>query len=264
MMKSKQKVNNDVYRRLGHIWWDEEQCGALNLLRFVMNPVRTEYFRRMIDQARASGGTWQKVLDVGCGGGYLSEEFAKLGFEVTGVDPVQESLECARRHAEQADLPIAYIMGSGERLPFGDASFDIVLCCDVLEHVDAPGPVLAEIARVLRPNGLFCYDTVNRTFASWLGVIKMMGSWQPEPNVHVWHKFIKPRELVATMAENGLEGRDMRGMAPTGGILSNLRGLYRLARGKTSYRDLGQRMRGAEVRGTSVAYMGYAVRKAAR
>jgi 2-polyprenyl-6-hydroxyphenyl methylase/3-demethylubiquinone-9 3-methyltransferase len=258
-MKSKQKVNNDVYRRLGHIWWDEEQCGALNLLRFVMNPVRTEYFRRMIDRERASGSTCQKVLDVGCGGGYLSEEFAKLGFEVTGVDPAQESLECARRHAQQAGLPIAYVPGSGERLPFGDASFDIVLCCDVLEHVDDPGRVLTEIARVLRPNGLFCYDTVNRTLASWLGVIKMMGDWQPEPNVHVWRKFIKPRELVAMMAKSGLHGRDFSGMAPSDAIL-----VFRLARRKVSWREIAQRVRGVEARSAAVAYMGYAVREATR
>jgi 2-polyprenyl-6-hydroxyphenyl methylase/3-demethylubiquinone-9 3-methyltransferase len=258
------EVNNEVYRSMGHIWWDEERCGALNLLRFVMNPIRTAYFRRMIELVRESGGTWQKVLDVGCGGGYLSEEFAKAGFEVTGVDPAEESLACARRHAEQAGLSITYVSGSGERLPVGDASFDIVLCCDVLEHVDSPGPVLAEIARVLRPNGLFFYDTVNRTLASWLGVIKMMERWQPEPNVHVWHKFIKPRELVDAMAENGLEGRDLRGIAPSAGGLSSLRDLYRLARGKSSYRDLGHRIRGAEIRSTAVAYMGYAVRKTAR
>jgi 2-polyprenyl-6-hydroxyphenyl methylase / 3-demethylubiquinone-9 3-methyltransferase len=258
------EVNNEVYRRMGHVWWDEERCGALNLLRFVMNPVRTAYFRTMIDQARASGGTWHTVLDVGCGGGYLSEEFAKLGFEVTGVDPAPESLECARRHAEHAGLSISYLSGSGERLPASDSSFDIVLCCDVLEHVDSPDRVLAEIARVLRPGGLFFYDTVNRTLASWLGVIKMMEHWQPEPNVHVWKKFIKPSELFAAMAKNGLEGRDLRGMAPSAGGLSGLRDLSRLMRGKSSYRDIGHRIRGAEVRSTAVAYMGYAVRKTAR
>lgn len=258
------EVNNEVYRRMGHIWWDEERCGALNLLRFVMNPVRTAYFRRMIDLERGSGGTWQTVLDVGCGGGYLSEEFAKLGFEVTGVDPAEESLECARRHAEQAGLSIAYVPGSGERLPVADASFDIVLCCDVLEHVEAPGRVLAEIARVLKPNGLFCYDTVNRTLASWLGVIKLVEAWQPEPNVHVWRRFIKPSELVATMAKNGLSGRDLRGMALSGIGLSSLRELYRLVRGKSSYRDVSRRIQGAEVRSTAVAYLGYAVRQASR
>jgi 2-polyprenyl-6-hydroxyphenyl methylase / 3-demethylubiquinone-9 3-methyltransferase len=263
-MGNRPEVNNEIYRSQGHLWWDEERSGALNLLRFVMNPVRTAYFRRAIEHTRASGGTWQKVLDVGCGGGYLSEEFAKLGFDVTGVDPAQESLECARRHAEQAALPIAYVSGSGEQLPFDDASFDIVLCCDVLEHVDSPGRVLGEIARVLRPDGLFCYDTVNRTLASWLGVIKMMERWQPGPNVHVWHKFIKPRELAAMMAEHGLDGRGLCGMAPSGRSLSDLRGLSQLLRGKIPSADVGRRIRGAEVRSTSVAYMGYAVRQTAQ
>ena len=95
--------------------------------------------------------------------------------------------------------------------------------------------------------------TSNRTLASWLGVIKMMGDWQPEPNVHVWSKFIKPRELVAMMAKSGLHGRDLRGMAPSNGVL-----LFRLARGKTSWREISQRIQGVEARSTAVAYMGYA------
>jgi len=92
-MKLKQQVNNEVYRRLGHIWWDEEQGGALNLLRFVMNPVRTKYFLRMIEQARASGGTWQKVLDMGCGIGGPARALRRRvgpGGTVTGVDVVAE------------------------------------------------------------------------------------------------------------------------------------------------------------------------------
>ena len=259
-MAAQPEVNNEVYRRQGHVWWDEDRCGALGMLRFGINPVRTAYFQRVIEQERAAGGTWRRVLDVGCGGGYLSEEFAKLGFEVTGVDPAEPSLDCARGHAEQGGLSIRYVLGTGEALPFEDGSFDVVLCCDVLEHVDDPGRVIGEAARVLRPGGMFCYDTLNRTVASWIAAIKLMEPWQPEPGVHVWRKFIKPRELVAAMAAHGLEARGMRGMTPTAGGLPSLRGLYRLATGKVSSRDLRQRIRGAEIRSTAVAYLGHAVR----
>ena len=208
---------------MGHVWWDDDQCKDLNLLRYCMNPVRMAYFRRTVDLTPSSGGAWQKVLEVGCGGGYLTEEFAKAGFDVAGIDPAQASLDCARQHAAQGDLSITYVLGSGEQIPFSNASFDIVLCCDVLEHVNSVDRVLGEIARVLRPRGLFFFDTVNRTLASWLGVIKMMQDWQSNSHgarVHVWHKFIKPHELVASMAENGLEGRDLRGFGPSIGILS--------------------------------------------
>ena len=263
-MRGKPQIDNEIYKRLGHIWWDEELCRDLNLLRFGMNPVRTAYFHSVIGGLRAGGGTWRKVVDVGCGGGYLSEEFAKAGFDTTGIDPAEESLVCARRHAAEAGLRVAYVPGSGERIPFEDASFDIALCCDVLEHVDSVDCVLGEIARVLRPGGIFFYDTVNRTLASWLAVIKVMQDWFPSElgtgNLHVWHKFIKPRELVAAMKNSGLDNRDIRGIAPSHGVLASLVDIYRFTKGRLSYRQLVDRMKVSESGSVAVAYMGYAVR----
>lgn len=149
-MQANRKVNNDIYRNMGHAWWDDS-AGAFSSIRFTVNPVRFGYFRRVLNQERMLECGKRKFLDVGCGGGYLAEEFARAGFEVTGVDPAPETIETARSHASTSKLNIDYRIGSGEQLPFADESFDHVACCDVLEHVDDVDRVIGEIARVLRP-----------------------------------------------------------------------------------------------------------------
>jgi len=136
------------------------------MLRTMLNPVRFAFFRDELIKTMQMDLTGRRLLDVGCGGGLLAEEVAHLGLLVTGVDPSQRSLVTACKHAAQSDLRINYVAATGELLPIASASHDIVICCDVLEHVDAPDKVIAEVARVLKPNGIFFYDTINRTFIS--------------------------------------------------------------------------------------------------
>ena len=199
-MKPDREVNNDIYRRLGHTWWDDD-VGGFSTLRFWINPVRFGYFKRVIDREQAFALGRRKLLDVGCGGGLLAEEFARLGFEVTGIDPAPETIDTARAHAASSGLSIEYQTGVGEHLPFPETSFDHVACCDVLEHVDDVDRVIGEIARVLRPGGLLFYDTINRTLTSKIAVIKVMQEWRSTafaaPNTHVFEKFIEPGELYA-------------------------------------------------------------------
>jgi 2-polyprenyl-6-hydroxyphenyl methylase/3-demethylubiquinone-9 3-methyltransferase len=113
-----------------------------------------------------------------------------MGFATTGIDPADESLRTAQNHARESGLTINYKKGTGEEIPFPDNSFDCVFCCDVLEHVRDLPKVISEISRVLKPNGIFIYDTLNRTFISKLVAIKIWQEWKRwafmPPNLHVW------------------------------------------------------------------------------
>lgn len=257
-------VNNEVYKRRGHAWWDDDE-GEFCIIRFCVNPVRAGFFLRVLEREREGAGVPRTLLDVGCGGGFLSEEFARAGLAVTGIDPSGPAVEAARRHAEASGLDIRYETGSGEALPFSDAAFDVVACCDVLEHVDDQERVVSEIARVLKPGGLFFYDTINRTPMSWLAVVKVMQDWTwtafAEPETHVWSRFIKPRELVVLLDRNGFENGEMRGISPGGNPLSLLADFNRRVRGVISFKELGRRLRFHESADLGVSYMGYAVKR---
>jgi len=264
-MKPQQRVNNDIYRRLGHAWWDDD-VGEFSTLRFWINPVRFGYFKRVLDREQPLALGRRKLLDVGCGGGLLAEEFARLGFEVTGIDPAPETVDTARAHAAISGLSIDYWTGTGEHLPFADKSFDHVACCDVLEHVDDVNRVIEEIARVLKPGGLFFYDTINRTLISKIAIIKVMQQWRStafaEPNSHVFEKFIKPTELTAFLLRHGLMPGEMRGIVSRRNPLAILLDFRRRAQGKISFKELGQRLAFEESEDLEASYMGCATRKA--
>src|SRR3712207_8879183 len=125
-------IDNDVYNRHAARWWDEDE--PLNMLHGSVTPARFGYFAAVV-QRLGRDPSDLSALDIGCGGGFLAEEFARLGCRVVGVDPSTTSIETARRHAAGAGLDITYVVGAGEQLPVDDCSFDIAYCCDVLEHV---------------------------------------------------------------------------------------------------------------------------------
>ncbi|MEM1368652.1 MAG: bifunctional 2-polyprenyl-6-hydroxyphenol methylase/3-demethylubiquinol 3-O-methyltransferase UbiG [Cyanobacteria bacterium P01_H01_bin.15] len=188
-------VRNDLefYDRVANSWWDE-QAPIFTLSR--LNPGRFAYFDRFVD-------AWQgrRVLDVGCGGGYTCEFLAHRGAQVTGLDLSTPCLAMANHHAAQQKLSIDYRQGVGEALPFADGSFDVVICVDVLEHVADVKQTCQEIFRVLRPAGLFAFDTINRTVWSKLVMIHLLENWLKliPVGVHDWEKFIPPGELKALL-----------------------------------------------------------------
>ena len=149
----------------------------------------------------------------------------------------------------------------GDGLPFADESFEIVYCSDVLEHVNDLEKVISEISRVLNPNGVFLYDTINRTFPSNLVMIKLLQEWKSTsfmpPNLHDWNAFIKPHELLFLLQRYGLDNREITGLKPVANPIAMTILMRKRKRGEISE---GSRMSFQQSKDTSVLYMGYAIK----
>jgi len=253
------KISSEFYETLGRLWWSDDAGFDFTSLRYSVNPLRCAYFERQLAQLGAPG---KAMLDVGCGGGFLAEEFARHGHNVTGIDPSANSVAAAREHAAQNSLSIQYHVGRGESLPFPDGSFDIVACCDVLEHVDDPNQVIHEVSRTLRTGGLLLYDTVNRTIVSKILMIKLWQDWNLTGsfhlNTHVWEKFIKPHELTGMMRSADLVPGEMRGMLPQKNPAALLCALWRIRTGRIRGGAIAKEFALREADDLDVSYMGWA------
>jgi 2-polyprenyl-6-hydroxyphenyl methylase/3-demethylubiquinone-9 3-methyltransferase len=256
------RINNDVYKTQGDTWWQSDHI--LHLLKTSINPWRVGYAIKVLKRLNIDphGKT---ALEVGSGGGILTEEICKMGFTTTGIEPAEESLHTARNHAKGEGLSITYEKGTGEQLPYPNQSFDCVFCCDVLEHVQDLPKVISEISRVLKPNGVFIYDTINRTFISHLVAIKIWQEWKRwafmPANLHVWKMFIKPAEIKELLSNNGLEWQEHTGSEPNMSIPKMLSYLRKRAKGEWTFVDLGKNFRLVESKDMNILYAGYALKK---
>ncbi len=154
------------------------------------------------------------VLDVGCGAGFLTNELARQGFAVTGLDASVQSLEVARHY--DATGSVRYETGDANNLPYPAGTFEVACAMDLLEHVEQPARVIGEISRVLKPGGLFFFHTFNRNPISWLIGIKGV-EWfvkNTPRDLHVLRLFIKPAELRQMCEQSGLRVESIRGFAP--------------------------------------------------
>jgi 2-polyprenyl-6-hydroxyphenyl methylase/3-demethylubiquinone-9 3-methyltransferase len=256
-------INNEIYSLQASGWWDENHF--LHLLKTGINPPRFGYFHEALTRHLGLQPQDLSVLDVGCGGGVLSEEFAKIGCRVTGIDPSAPSLETARKHAVNEGLTIEYRQASGESIPFDTDSFDVVACCDVLEHVDDLEKTICEVARVLKPGGMFCYDTINRTAESrktniFAAQNFALTSFFPQ-NTHVWNKFIRPEELLSLFEKVGFENHDMTGLNSGLPDLQVAGLLIRRKLGLLTFAELGRRLKFQTGGGLQSSYVGWAVSK---
>jgi 2-polyprenyl-6-hydroxyphenyl methylase/3-demethylubiquinone-9 3-methyltransferase len=255
-------IDNDLYDRLADTWWEENS--SLHLLKALLNPWRVPYFQRLLRQ-RKLDPRGKRALDVGCGGGLLAEELAAMGFSVTGIDPSEKSIAAAHAHAAQSGLPIDYHLGSGDALPFAEESFELVSCCDVLEHIPQWDAVIGEIVRVLTPGGVLLYDTINRTLYSKLVVIKLAQEWAwtrlLPPRLHAWEMFITPAELTLSLNRHGLQNREFVGTKVSGNPLQLLLALRRYKAGTISGAEFGKRAGFTEGPNIAGSYMGYAVKR---
>ncbi len=194
----------------------------------------------------------------------MAEEIARLGAVVIGVDPAAPAIDTARAHAARGGLAIDYRVGPGEQLPAGDACADVVYCLDVLEHVADVDAVIAETARVLKPGGLYLFDTINRTWLSKLVAIKLCQEWAATawmpPGLHDWDQFITPAELGRCLSRHQLQPRDLTGMAPRRSPPALLKLLRQLKQGKLGYADLGRRAAFGLTTDLRVSYLGHATK----
>lgn len=205
-MTSDQNAELAKFARLAERWW--EPAGEMRPLHDI-NPLRTDF----IDRRASIAG--KRVLDVGCGAGILSEALARRGAEVTGLDLSPELIEAAKAHAEQSGLSIDYRCVSSRDLAREMASaFDIVVCYEMLEHVDAPAYVVDDCAMLTRPGGDLFFSTINRSAKSWLlaiGGAEYVLGLLPR-GTHDYAKLIRPSELGAWCRRAHLAVEEIAGM----------------------------------------------------
>ncbi len=205
-------INVDVaelnkFSELAHKWWDKSS--EFKPLHDI-NPLRLNY----IDQAVSLGG--KTVLDVGCGGGILSESMAQKGATVTGIDLGEKALKVAQLHSLESGVAVDYQLIAVEALAAKQpASFDVVTCLEMLEHVPNPASVVTACARLVKPGGHVFFSTINRNPKSYLFAVigaEYVLNMLPR-GTHDYRKFIKPSELASCMRPAGLSLLHQIGMS---------------------------------------------------
>jgi 2-polyprenyl-6-hydroxyphenyl methylase/3-demethylubiquinone-9 3-methyltransferase len=218
------------FERIAQTWWDPK--GPMRILH-KFNPVRLAYIRDEAcrrferDPRSAQSLAGLRILDVGCGGGVLSEPLARLGASVTGLDPAPTNIEVARRHAERAGIAVDYRGETVEAVVARGETFDIVLAMEVVEHVADVQAFINACARAVKPGGFLAMATLNRTLRSFalaiVGAEYVLG-WLPK-GTHQWEKFVTPEELTLAIESAGFSVVDQQGV-----VYNPLRDQWSLAR----------------------------------
>jgi 2-polyprenyl-6-hydroxyphenyl methylase / 3-demethylubiquinone-9 3-methyltransferase len=198
-------------------WWDPN--GKFKPLH-MLNPCRLDYITSQIasefdrDLSAPLPFAALRILDIGCGGGLLSEPMARLGADVVGADPATRNIPVAQLHAEQTGLIIDYRLTTAEDLAAAGEQFDVVLNMEVVEHVPDPQSFLTACQTLLKPGGLMICSTLNRNAKSFgMAIIgaEWVMRWLPK-GTHDWKKFITPDELADFIKKAGLDSVDRKGM----------------------------------------------------
>ncbi len=205
-MSNADQAELDKFSQLAHRWWDPNS--EFKPLHDI-NPLRLTWIDRL------AGLAGKRVVDVGCGGGILSEAMAGLGAQVTGIDLSEKALRVARLHLLESGLQVDYRRSSAETLAEeAPASFDVVTCMELLEHVPDPASTVTACARLVRPGGWVFFSTINRNPKSYLFAIlgaEYILNLLPR-GTHDWARFIKPSELAAHARRAGIEPVQITGL----------------------------------------------------
>jgi 2-polyprenyl-6-hydroxyphenyl methylase/3-demethylubiquinone-9 3-methyltransferase len=218
--EARSTVDDAEVRRFSEMaadWWDPagpfralHKFGTVRL-GYIKEEVSARFGRDARD-TRAFEGL--RILDIGCGGGLLSEPMARLGADVVGADAAAANIEAARLHAAESGLAIDYRATTAEALAEAGERFDVVLAMEIVEHVADVGLFVEASARMVRPGGLLFMATINRTVKSYaLAIVgaEMILRWLPR-GTHTWSKFVRPRELADAVAAAGLDVIDEVGV----------------------------------------------------
>ena len=209
------KKEIEKFSRIAEEWWDPE--GKFKPLHN-FNPVRISYLKANITKnlnLKKKDKTLSgiKILDIGCGGGLLSEPMSRLGAEVFGMDASERNIEVAKIHAKKNGLKIKYLCSSPENFKT-HIKFDVILNMEIIEHVEDVDFFLKSCSRLLKKNGIMFVATLNKTLKSYLFAIigaEYILKWLPI-GTHEWEKFVKPEELIGITKKYDLTLNDLKGV----------------------------------------------------
>ena len=211
-------INKEEIQKFSNLadqWWDVK--GKFKPLH-LFNPIRIEYITDQIKlhfnlKSREHNYlNGLKILDIGCGGGLISEPMARLGANVTGIDASEKNIKVAEIHSKKSGLKIKYLNKSPEQLKHEE--FDVILNLEVVEHVENVDLYMSSCKNLLKKDGLMFTDTLNRTFISYLKAIigaEYILRWLPI-GTHDWNKFIKPEELEKNLEDKNFRTVDVKGL----------------------------------------------------
>ncbi len=209
------KKEIEKFSKIAEEWWDP--VGKFKPLH-KFNPIRINYIKENIIKTLKINEKEKplkqlKILDIGCGGGLLSEPMCRLGAEVTGIDASNQNINVAKLHAKKNNLKINYICSSPEKLNT-NIKFDIILNMEIIEHVENVNFFLKTCSNLLKKNGIMFVATLNKTLKSYVFAIigaEYILRWLPI-GTHEWEKFVKPEELIEILKKNNLNLDKLDGM----------------------------------------------------
>jgi 2-polyprenyl-6-hydroxyphenyl methylase/3-demethylubiquinone-9 3-methyltransferase len=210
----------EKFTSISNQWWD---VGGKFKILHQINPLRLEYItHKIIDHFGIKNDfasfSQLSLLDVGCGGGLVTAPLHKLGFKIKGIDAGYENITAANEYALEHKLYIEYFNNTLEDFISEynqESSYDVVLCLELLEHINSPEEFLQNVAKVLKPGGLFILSTINRNIKSYLLTIIMAENilrWVPK-DTHIYSKFLKPSEINKYLIKNSLQLIELKGMS---------------------------------------------------